>query len=91
MKAKIEEYKGVKVIDSYDFYLLCGLSEDNYSRWIAQIMERAVPDKDYFQDPELLKINAKVKKRYWFNTSFAAGLCFMICTRWSLDLRKWLI
>jgi len=91
MKILVEEYQGTRVVDSYEFYIRCGLNEDNYGRWIASVIERSIPGKDYFEDPELLKINPKVKKRYWFSSQFACGLAFSTATRFSLELRKWLV
>ncbi len=91
MRILVTEYQGTKVVDSYDFYIRCGLSEGNYTQWVVPIIERAALGRDYFCDPELLKINPKVKKRYWFSSQFASGLAFSTSTRFSLELRKWLV
>lgn len=75
-----------KVVDSYTLYEKIGRPKTNYVRWIKKYKDRGGRDIDWFVSDELLKLNRKIKARYYFTLDFARAICINTVTKGSNEL-----
>lgn len=64
-----------KVVDSNELYHAIGLHRTSYSRWIKLYKNRGGENIDWFRDEKLLKLNRRIRVRYFFSLEFARGIC----------------
>jgi predicted ATPase len=75
-----------KVVDSYELYNKIGLHKTQYGRWVKFYKNRGGENIDWFRDEKLLKLNRKIKCRYYFKLKFARGICIRYVTKESNKL-----
>jgi phage anti-repressor protein len=78
--------KNHKVVDSFTLYNMIGLKKTHYSRWMKRLRDRGGRDIDWFVSDELLKLNRKIKNRYYFTLDFARAICIQYVTKESNKL-----
>ena len=87
-KPKIEVviHEGQKVVDSYTLYCKMGLHIAVYNRWVRNARNRGGKDIDWFLNADLLKLNRRIKARYYFTLDFARAMCIKDRTKGSNEL-----
>ena len=81
-------YKGHLVVDSFELYKLLGKKNSNYSRWVKRIIRFGLHDTEWFIDDDILRINKKIKARYYFSLSFASGISMTADKTKIIELRR---
>ncbi len=93
-KVEIEEYKGIKVLQSWHFYKFLSLAPSAYTRWATtHIIQRGVHGEDYFNLENPLKNDdrQRVWLRLHITLDYAIGLTIHYDTRLAKSLRKELL
>lgn len=87
-KIQIYKVEGKKVVSSYSLYRIAGLTRQNYTRWLKEVvLIIGVLDEEYFP----AKGSVPWRLRYYFTIDFAAALCLVAKRKEALELRRYLI